>query len=91
MVTIWVCTDCEAVHANGEIGDPDHTPDREPLGLLDGQDVSLGMTFDEHECEAPGEVECECEQTTFSWSRCEGCGSQLGGARAAMTIHEKET
>jgi hypothetical protein len=30
--------------------------------------------------------ECECEQTTFSWSPCDVCGSHLGGAREAVVF-----
>ena len=30
--------------------------------------------------------ECECEQTTFSWSACDVCGSNLGGARDAVVF-----
>jgi hypothetical protein len=30
--------------------------------------------------------ECECEQTTFSWSQCDVCGSNLGGAREAVVF-----
>jgi len=30
--------------------------------------------------------ECECEQTTFSWSSCDVCGSNLGGAREAVVF-----
>lgn len=30
--------------------------------------------------------ECECEQTTFSWSPCDVCRSNLGGARDAIVF-----
>ena len=30
--------------------------------------------------------ECECEQDTFSWSQCDVCGSNLGGARDAVVF-----
>jgi hypothetical protein len=29
--------------------------------------------------------DCGCERREFSWSRCDGCGSHLGGAREALT------
>jgi hypothetical protein len=30
--------------------------------------------------------ECECERNTFSWSACDVCGSNLGGARDAVVF-----
>lgn len=30
--------------------------------------------------------ECECEQTAFSWSQCDVCGSNLGGARETVVF-----
>ena len=94
--TIWVCTDCNQHAANGECGScPEHNGDlsphdREPLGLLKDQEASLGLTREEHTCgkenDPDDEAECECEQQTFSWSACEGCGSTLGGSRDAMTV-----
>ena len=86
---IWVCVDCMFVHANGET---ESEPDREPLNLLEGQEVTLGMLYSEHSCgretDPDMSEECECEQQDFSWSRCEGCGSTLGGSRHAMTVWE---
>jgi hypothetical protein len=94
---IWVCVDCMFMHANGECSE---NPDRVPLNLLEGQDVSLGMAAEEHyeDCDfrvsrACGDVaDCnlDCESQTFSFHRCEGCGSTLGGTRHAMTIHTKD-
>lgn len=43
--TIWICTDCLMMHANGEC---EGTPDREPMNLLEGVDVTLGLMADEH-------------------------------------------
>lgn len=89
--TIWVCTDCVQHAANGECGgcDPTSGHDRTPLGLLDGEEVTLGLTTEEHDCDDPetcGEDGEGCARRGFSWSRCEGCGSQLGGDREAMTV-----
>lgn len=92
--TVWVCTDCLMVLANGETGGE---PDQPPLQLLDGLEVTLGMVREEHDCtDAEGRTahdrgeECECERTEFSWSPCEGCGSRLGGSRDAATVWRPE-
>jgi hypothetical protein len=36
--------------------------------------------------DVPDDYECDCEQNTFSRSRCEGCGSYLHGERHALTL-----
>ena len=97
--TIWVCMDCMLHHANGECGGchDDHGHDEDPLGLIDhveGFHVAMGMAHEEHSCPRNGDdcwdidvdVECYCETSTFSESRCEGCGSWLHGERHAMTL-----
>jgi hypothetical protein len=89
---IWVCQDCMFAHANGESPiDPDPTQP-EPWALDDGADVTMGLSWDEHDdpagCEAAfnsGSDQCDCEHRSFSWSACEGCGSSLGGDRYAFT------
>jgi len=108
--TIWVCTDCLMMEANGECGE---NPDREPLNLLEGVEATLGLMADAHheDCDyrnsmAARETEelfgvpdgeertdvydcnLDCENDEFSMSRCEGCGSPLGGSRHAMTVWE---
>lgn len=95
--TIWVCVDCYMAH-NGVLEEQDPTPDCEPLGLIEeGYDLTAGMLWEEHseDClyrtmggNVPGDYECDCEHITFSSSRCEGCGSTLGGAREALTLWE---
>jgi hypothetical protein len=95
--TFWVCTDCYFTHHYGResIEEP---PDREPLGLIDRPgDLSAGLMADEHDTDCPvwlGDpnrpdvpttAECDCERRTFTWQRCEGCGSTLGGSREALT------
>jgi hypothetical protein len=86
--TIWVCVDCMLIHANGEI---DNTPDKEPWCLWDytSNEITMGMDYDEHECETDWDDsmhdECDCEHISFSWRQCEGCGSHLGGDRFAFT------
>jgi hypothetical protein len=83
------------MHANGECGE---NPDREPLNLLKDQNVSMGLFADEHheDCDYRVSQACgdegydcnlNCETEDFSMSWCEGCGSQLGGSRHAMTVH----
>jgi hypothetical protein len=85
---LWVCVDCYATHCNGAASDdPDYAPDRTPLGLLaPDAEISAGMARSEHSCDAGEDVECDCERVDFSWSRCPACGSQLGGAREALTL-----
>jgi hypothetical protein len=64
------------------------------LSLIDGPgELTAGLMANEHDSECPnitngqwtGEADCECERLTFSWQRCEGCGSTLGGSREALT------
>lgn len=84
---ILVCIDCYFAH-HGVL--EDRPVDRVPLSLIDADvEVTSGMLFEHHECgRENGEDigECECEQVTFSWAHCDGCGSTLAGAREYMTI-----
>jgi hypothetical protein len=96
--TIWVCSDCELHHANGECGGchTDEGHDKEPLGKIEeGFHVTMGMNYEEHEEDCENHIEqewrfeCDCETNTFSRSQCEGCGSYLHGERYAMTLFKK--
>lgn len=82
---IWVCTDCYFAHHG--IENDDYTPDEIPWNRWEGDpaEITSGMMRAEHDSECDPENECECEQQTFSWSQCDGCGSMLGGAREAFT------
>ncbi len=62
---IEVCTDCAHLIANGEL--PEDNPDFELLPQWRNSHLAL-------DCPEQG-----CE--SFSWSRCDGCGSSLGGDR----------
>jgi len=98
--TIWVCQDCMLHHANGECGscnDVYGPHDEEPLSAIEAPyTVAMGMAYEEHaeDCETriqggvPDGYECDCETSTFSTSRCEGCGSWLHGERHAMTLFD---
>lgn len=91
---IWVCTDCLHTEANGEEL-PDRDPEQpEPWALDPGGDVTLGILNEEHdpECDPQERAEngCGCDHREFSWSRCEGCGSTLGGERFAYTYWAEE-
>lgn len=97
--TLWVCSDCMHSHANGETGN--ESPDREPWEALfarepEGSFVTMGMPREEHECDWAEDPEseawdtCECELSSFSWSTCEGCGSDLGGERHAFVLWSPE-
>ena len=86
--TLWVCYDCLATDVNGSPSDdPDYTPDREPWAeLSESADATMGLLREEHSPWCDGSDDCGCEQREFSWSRCDGCGSQLGGYRHAYTL-----
>lgn len=93
--TLRVCQDCYlAHHGILEDGDPDHVPDREPLGEVpDGVTLTAGLLREAHDpwCDDPDTCSIEgegCEHHTFSWSPCDGCGSTLGGDRHALTMHD---
>jgi len=85
-VTIWVCVDCLFARE----GDLDTTPDCEPWNLLPDDDVSLGITWEEHACgkETTHDVEseCDCDRDDFSSRSCDACGSTLAGERQAYTL-----
>lgn len=94
--TLWVCVDCLMSEATGSASDdPDYVPDCEPWSLWsdgDAQRITSGLVWSEHcdDCAyAHGDTsaDCECEQVSFSWSRCDGCGSHLGGSRYGYTYH----
>jgi hypothetical protein len=90
--TIWVCVDCHFTYHG--VDDEPH-PDawsREPAST-----VTPGLVASEHLADCPnvdhdtgewlGMGDCPgCEDIDFSWSRCEGCGSTLGGSRHAYTV-----
>jgi hypothetical protein len=89
--TIDVCTDCYMAH-NGALEDCEPT-DSEPLSLIPtDSDVTDGCLVCEpcgHDDCANGPV-CGCGYGDpghgFSWSRCDGCGSSLGGNRDPLVI-----
>jgi hypothetical protein len=98
--TYWVCEDCYLVHAGYDEHELGRDFDREPLSMIvDTAEVTAGLLADEHDDDCPvwlgdpsradvpvdGE-ECECETVSFTWSRCDGCGSRLGGERHALTV-----
>ena len=87
--TVWICTDCMVLLANGDMPDKITPGQPEPLSAIsDDDEITPGMVYADHECENPEdrESECDCETREFSWSHCEGCGSTLGGSRHAATI-----
>lgn len=86
-------------------GDSDSPCDREPLALIDEGLTVTDNTCSDHEIsshyDADGEeVSDPCPHchgvgwengiTDFSWSRCEGCGSTLGGARYRLHVWARE-
>ena len=98
--TLWVCVDCLMTEASGEL--PEDRDERvpEPWSAIhpDDQDkhITPGLVFEEHLSDCPNFDESgdylgiddePCEEQEFSWSRCDGCGSTLGGSRHAYTMH----
>jgi hypothetical protein len=80
---VMVCTDCYFTHHYGATehdgqwfaGDSDTPSDGEPLALLDRSELA-----DNTDSETGDGME------TFSWSRCQGCGSTLGGSRYRLAV-----
>jgi hypothetical protein len=65
------------------------------LSLIDeGDEITTGLIREEHAEDCPnfdgdtwlGEHDEPCETRDFSWSSCDGCGSDLGGSRHALTL-----
>ena len=87
--TIWICQDCLMHEANGECGschNDEHGHDEEPLSAIEpGWNITLGMDRNEHQCGEDVD-ECDCEESTYSTSQCDGCGSYLHGERHAATL-----
>jgi hypothetical protein len=91
-------------HANGECC-PDDKHGGDGIAPWSNVDLSrfsvtMGLFPGEHaeDCEVrklgerPADYECDCEHDTFSSSRCEGCGSWLGGDRWAFGLwRERQT
>jgi hypothetical protein len=69
---VWVCTDCLAFLANGTLGQEDPTEDQSH------QDAMRAVWGDLRHL-VPGD--CSDDVCGFSWGRCEGCHSSLGGDR----------
>lgn len=77
MTEAWVCLDCYWMHHYGRSAsdDPAYVPDRRPLSLI----TSEAWDFTDSET---GDGIAD-----FSWSPCEGCGSNLGGARYRLAVN----
>jgi hypothetical protein len=67
-----VCTDCALMIANGE-GSEDHA--RKVSSVWGADAIGLVLTCSDEDCSPP-----------FSWSRCDGCGSTLGGDRHEAAV-----
>lgn len=85
--TIWVCDDCMiAHHYPGE----NESTGEEWRNYSDGS-ITAGILCDkgeDHYWEDEEDHSENCERQDFSWSRCDGCGSTLGGSRYAFTVWE---
>lgn len=83
---IDVCIDCMLIHANGETsGDRDENEPELWSRILDGIGFSVTMGG-KHSKGCDGPEDCSCGDLGFSWSACEGCGSNLGGDRFRFTV-----
>lgn len=86
-VDLAVCVDCLFLLANGEVTDSNgeditHAHWAKMAGVW-GEDFDI--TLGPGECEyCPTEDNGDCEPW-FSWSRCDGCHSDLGGDRQHAT------
>lgn len=91
MFTIDVCEDCYMYHHGLTERDYHGAPEL-PLGRYQFQELFDGCT----ECEPCGHDECSGARTCgcgygdrghgFSWSRCDGCLSHLGGNRYPLVV-----
>lgn len=93
--TIWVCDCCLfAREGDGDGCDGNGGCEGTPWSSIpDGYHVSCGLFAEEHSCGWTGEpkdFDCDCERREFSWSACEGCGSNLGGSRHAYGLWQDE-
>jgi hypothetical protein len=98
-ITLWVCVDCHLAYHEGEYTPEEDVQPWSLLDLSDGTPTLItrgifpGLPNTEHseDCafRADPDQECtwdgECEHNSFSWTRCDGCGSTLGGDRHAFT------
>lgn len=90
--TIWVCSCCMLMHANGECCDSAHQ-DFEPLSAIAPEDnTTLGMDYTEHDEDClfhkqdPDYQGCGCECREHSTQQCQGCGNTSHGRRHALTL-----
>ncbi len=93
----WICTHCFIHLVNGDCTEPDTCPWGSddvpadapvPMHLFEGMHITPGMLSEHHECAEQFSAraeECDCETREFSWRFCDGCGSNLGGERHAVT------
>jgi len=76
---LMVCDECALVIANGEIDDgTDRGQQIADAQVEQWGELAIGLTL------ACGDDEDECDY--FSWRRCDGCGSTLGGGRHKAVV-----
>lgn len=88
-VTLWACTDCLFLQVNGEL--PTEMSEEQAEEWLANIDLlAEGVDHytpgcDHNDCDHDdGDERTACETQEFSWSRCDLCGSKLGGSRHAF-------
>ena len=86
-LTAWVCSDCIIKLANDEVSpDLSEAEAANLLSLFDGEDVVPGTAEHDDDCGADDGFDCYCDTMEFSGAACEGCGSNYGGTRHAVTV-----
>ncbi len=83
---LWVCVDCAAFIANGEVEDPD--PEWSEDNLFWNWPNAF-LVLNPENSDGP-EYEDNPDVIEFSNSECEGCGSYLAGTRYRAAAFEIE-
>ncbi len=95
-VRISICVDCLMLLANGEVFDSEgndisDSHAREIEREWPGIEITLGRVQEWDESDEDFEAGQEYEsEGWFSWYRCQGCGSRLGGQRYYATAWVRE-
>ena len=80
---LWVCTDCAMMIANGELGRGDWDAE---VAHCQRMNEELAGWMQEHPYAQMVLSGGEGDDPRFSWSRCDGCGSTLGGDRERAAV-----
>lgn len=87
----WACSDCIMLIANGDgSGIEDPESHERNMGAVAARipanwHLVCGGEHSDECTPADRDAGCDCETQPFSWQACDTCGSNLGGARHAVT------